>query len=125
MQQHQTATILLEGFMVNTLIGVYDEERKNKQSLLLDISIETAASAAIESDNIEHTLNYHEWSIAMRQAVGKQSFYLLEALGDFILKHLHTYDGRVLSAEVTIRKFNVVEQCASCGMRMQRCFKIQ
>ena len=118
----QTATIVLEGFMVNVLLGVYDQEREKKQSVLIDISIETDCTKAIASDRIEDTLNYHAWALSMRKEVSGTSFYLLEALGDYILQHLQDYDDRICAASVMIRKFNVVAQCASCGVKMQRTF---
>jgi FolB domain-containing protein len=118
----EVVQLLIEGLLLDVLIGVYPRERKKKQTILADITIDYPAARALASDDVADTLNYHHWAQAVTKAVGATKFQLLEVLADFILKHLQAFDARVIGARVTVRKLNIIDNASSCGITLARTF---
>jgi 7,8-dihydroneopterin aldolase/epimerase/oxygenase len=44
---------------IQTIIGIYDWERKQKQTVSLDLEMGADISLAAQSENIENTLDYN------------------------------------------------------------------
>ena len=65
--------IFLHGLKADTLIGVYDWEREQQQTLILDLDIGTAARSGA-SDSIDDTIHYGEVCDAVRQSLSNQTF---------------------------------------------------
>ena len=70
-------TLFLHGLKAETLIGVYDWERQQRQTLLLDVDIGTDARPAGHSDNIDDTIHYGDVAEALRHNLAQQQFLLL------------------------------------------------
>ena len=77
-------TIFLHGLKAETLIGVYDWERRQRQTLLLDLTLGTDFAAAAASDDIADTIHYAEVAEVVRQNLAEQQFLLLEALAEHV-----------------------------------------
>ena len=52
--------IFIQGLKVNTVIGIYDWERKIRQEIVLDIEMSADISTAASTDHIDQTLNYKD-----------------------------------------------------------------
>ena len=74
--------ILIKGFKVMGRHGVTAEERERDQEFVVDLECELDLSAAGRADRIEHTVDYMELIDDIRQVVSRESYNLLEALGD-------------------------------------------
>ncbi|MDX8410395.1 MAG: dihydroneopterin aldolase [Mariprofundaceae bacterium] len=74
--------ILIEGLEIQTVIGIYDWERKIRQTVRLDLEIAWDISMAGETDDIVHTLNYKSVSKRLTEFVESSSFGLIEALAE-------------------------------------------
>ncbi len=73
-------TVFLHGLKAQTLIGVYDWERRHPQTVLLDIDIRTDLRAAERSDDVADTVSYAEAAELVVSSLAAQQFFLLEAL---------------------------------------------
>ena len=49
--------ILIQDLMLRTIIGINDEERRNRQDVLINISLHADTRAAGASDDIEDAVN--------------------------------------------------------------------
>ena len=58
------------------------EERDRDQEFLVDLECQLDLSAAGRADRIEHTVDYMELIEDIRQVVSRESYNLLEALGE-------------------------------------------
>lgn len=76
-------TVFLHGLKADTLIGVYDWERTQTQTVVFDIDIRTDLSAAGTSDEVADTVHYGEVADTLRAGVKAQQFFLLEALAEY------------------------------------------
>ncbi len=100
--------IVIEQIAVETIIGVYAQERIKKQPLLIDLELQYDASQACDSDNIEHALDYHKICLDIHQFVRESKFHLLEALAKAIAKRVLS-DDSVFSVRVNISKPQALE----------------
>lgn len=74
--------IFLRDLAVETTIGVYDWERKIKQTLIFDLEMATDIRKAAASDDIEDTLDYKAVSKRVQAYVSESRFHLVETLAE-------------------------------------------
>lgn len=73
-------TIFINDLRIDTVVGIYEWERKIRQTVILDIEMATDISAAAQSDNIEDTLNYKAVAKRLIEFVESSEFELVETL---------------------------------------------
>lgn len=76
--------IYLSDLRIETIIGIYDWERRVKQVVSLDIEMATDIAKAAASDDIEDTLNYKAVAKRLISFVGESEFQLVETLSERI-----------------------------------------
>ncbi|VAX08374.1 Dihydroneopterin aldolase [hydrothermal vent metagenome] len=85
--------IYLSDLRIETIIGIYDWERRVKQIVSLDIEMATDIAKAAASDDIVDTLNYKAVAKRLISFVGNSEFQLVETLSericDIILNEFH------------------------------------
>ena len=86
--------IYLKDLRIDTIIGVYDWERKTRQTVILDIEMGADIKKAAKNDNIDDTLNYKAVAKRLISFVEQSQFQLVETLAENI-------------AEILITEFNV------------------
>lgn len=86
--------IYLKDLRIDTVIGIYDWERRTRQTVILDIEMAADISTAAASDNIEDTLNYKAVAKRLIGFVESSEFQLVETLAERI-------------ADIVLEEFNV------------------
>ncbi|MEW9798357.1 dihydroneopterin aldolase [Alteromonas sp. CYL-A6] len=112
-------TIEIRGLSVDTLIGVYDWERKRTTRLKMDITLDVDLSRAMASDNVADTVDYAAVAETVRQCGNDSQFELLEALGAHILTVLLT-TYPVECVTLTICKPGILPDADSVAVTMKR-----
>lgn len=74
--------IYLRDLRIDTIIGIYDWERRMKQTIIIDLEMGTDLRKAANSDNIEDTLNYKAVAKRLMSYVGESEFELVETLAE-------------------------------------------
>jgi dihydroneopterin aldolase len=74
--------IFLQALEIDTIIGIYDWERKIKQKVVFDFEMATDIRKAAESDKIEDTLNYKAVAKRVISFVEESHFELVETLAE-------------------------------------------
>ena len=74
--------VFIEGLEIETLIGIYDWERRIRQTLVFDIEMAFDNRIPAASDDIALTLNYKDVSKRLIDYVGQSSFGLVETLAE-------------------------------------------
>ncbi len=97
------AIIKIDELSVMTIIGINDDERINKQEVLINYKLEVDISKAAESDDINDCVNYRTVNKEVADFVADSSFFTVEKLLAKILEILISYDG-VKNAEATVSK---------------------
>jgi FolB domain-containing protein len=78
--------VFIHDLQIETVIGIYDWERKIRQTISLDIEMATDISKAAKSDDIEDALSY--------KTVAKRLIEFIEQ-SEFCGENLQHCDGRV------------------------------
>lgn len=95
--------IRIQGLQVAALIGVYDWERTQTTTLLMDIEVTADLSRARHSDQVCDTIDYAALASFIQQQAATTSFELLEALGHCLCQAvLQSYP--VASVQLAITK---------------------
>ncbi len=79
------AKIHIKNLKVCTLIGIYEWEQKNKQDVIINLTIDFDASKPAQSDQIDDTLDYHQLTKKIIQSVESSQYNLIEKLSQSIL----------------------------------------
>ena len=77
-------TVFIQGLKIDTVIGIYDWERKIRQKIVLDIEMSTDISTAASTDHIDQALNYKDICKRLCSYVGDSKFQLVETLAEEI-----------------------------------------
>lgn len=112
-------TIFLRGFEVKTLIGLYEWERQQQQTLLLDLEVALPNSLASGSDNIDDTISYAELAQKIRDSLASCDFLLLEALAEHVADiALRDFNSPWIKLSVT--KLGILDGVAAVGLTIER-----
>lgn len=74
--------IFLSELRVETVIGIFDWERKIKQTVIFDLEMGADIKKAANSDQIDDTLNYKAVSKRVIEYVETSEFQLVETLAE-------------------------------------------
>ena len=77
-------TIFLTDLRVETVIGIWEWERKIRQTVSIDLEMAADIQKAAASDSVDDTLNYKSVAKRLQQFVGDSSFQLVETLAEKI-----------------------------------------
>ncbi len=77
-------TIFLTDLRIETVVGIWDWERKIRQTVSIDLEMGFDIRPAAASDNIEDTLNYKLVAKRVQQFVGDSEFQLVETMAEQI-----------------------------------------
>lgn len=86
--------VFIEGLEIEALIGIYDWERRIRQTLVFDLEMAFDNRVPAASDDIADTLNYKAVSKRLAEYVSQSDFGLVETLAE-------------RCAEIVLREFNV------------------
>ncbi len=111
--------IVIRDLQVPTLIGVYDFEREQTQTLRLDLTLYTDIRAAGSSDRLEETLDYAAVA-AFAVSFGQASeFELLEAFAEQLCSALfRQFDMKAL--DLVIHKDGCIPGARGAELRIHR-----
>ena len=111
--------ILLEGVRLNTLIGVYPEERVRRREVIADIEIAADLRPAGISDDLEQAVDYGAITADLRKVAEEGEFFLLEAFAEKCAETILNRRG-VRSVTVKISKPGVFADVARAAVRIHR-----
>ncbi|MEE9552062.1 MAG: dihydroneopterin aldolase [Gammaproteobacteria bacterium] len=80
--------IYLKDLRIETIIGIYDWERRTKQTVILDVEMATDIKKAAQSDDIADTLNYKAVAKRLISFVEESEFELVETLAERVAEIL-------------------------------------
>lgn len=76
--------IYLNDLRVEAVIGIWDWERKIRQTIAIDLEMATDIRKAAATDSIEDTLNYKAVAKRVQAFVAESGFQLVETLAEKI-----------------------------------------
>ena len=111
--------IFLRELKVDTLIGVYEREKRIPQTLQIDLDIALPNSRACLSDNIDDALDYAKIAAHIQEVLQSRHFNLLEALAEHIAKILLD-DFKAPWVRISVAKLHAIRGSRMVGISIER-----
>ena len=111
--------IFIEALRVETVIGVYDWERRIRQPVVIDLEMGTDITRAAASDDVADALDYKSVSKRVQQFVAESSFLLVETLTERIAA-LVLDEFAVPWVRVRLNKVGALRDAAGVGIMIER-----
>lgn len=113
------ATIRITDLKLKAIIGIFAWERKIKQELIINLSLEFDSSKAAQSDRIEDTVDYKKLKLRIIDLVKTSQFHLIEKLVEEVLT-LVMQEPKVQFATVRIDKPRALRFAKSVSIESSR-----
>lgn len=112
-------TIFLYDLRVETIVGIWEWERRIRQTVSIDLEMGADIAKAAATDSIEDTLNYKEVAKRIKQFVGDSEFQLVETMAEKIAEIiLSEFD--IPWVDVRVNKPGAIRDSRDVGVRIRR-----
>ena len=111
--------VFINDLRIETIIGIYDWERKVKQTISLDLEMGADIRKSAETDAIEDTLNYKAVAKRLIAFVGESEYQLVETLAEKITNIVLT-EFKVPWVRLTVHKPGAVRGSRDVGVIVER-----
>jgi dihydroneopterin aldolase len=112
-------TIFLNGLKLDAVIGLWDWEKRIKQTIEIDLEMAVDIRRAAETDNVEDTLNYKAVANGIKELVESTQFELVETLIERIASLIMTEFG-VPWVRVRVNKPGAIRGSRDVGVLIER-----
>lgn len=111
--------IFLRDLRIDTVVGIWDWERRIRQTVSIDLEMATDIARAAASDSIDDTLNYKKVAKRLVAFVEESEFQLVETMAERIAEIvLGEFD--VPWVRVTVNKPGAIRGSRDVGVRIER-----
>ncbi len=111
--------VFVRGLRAETVIGVYDWERKVRQTVVFDLEMATDNRRAAATDGIDDALDYAEVSKRVLALVEGSEFQLIETMAEEVAA-LILAEFQVPWLRLTLAKPGAVRQAQAVGVVIER-----
>ncbi len=111
--------IIISDLLARTVIGVREDERKDKQDVLINVSLDVDLRKAGDSDRLEDSVDYRDLNKKILRMVEGAKFYLVEALARAVAD-ICLENPAVLEAQVRVEKPGALRFARSVGVEITR-----
>ena len=111
--------IFISDLRIDTVVGIYDWERKIRQTIVLDIEMAADIGASTESDSIDDTLNYKAVAKRLIQFVQESEFQLVETLIEHCARIIRE-EFNVPWVRIKLNKTGAVRGARDVGVIIER-----
>ena len=111
--------IFIKALRAETLIGIYEWERKIPQPLEIDFEIGLPGREELASDDIADTIDYGKVVGRVREVLASHSFSLLESLAEHLAQIVLSEFGSPW-VRLSVAKIDAMNGVKRLGVRMER-----
>jgi len=111
--------IHIEDLLLRAIIGINDDERSNKQDVIITLTLSADVSKAGETDCIDDAVNYRSVTKRIIEFVESSSFFLVEAMAVHISRIILT-EFPVEKVRVKVEKPGALRFARSVGIEIER-----
>ncbi len=111
--------IYLRGLQVEAVIGIWEWERKVRQTIAIDLEFSTSAAAAAATDSIDDALNYHDVAQRLIKFTEASEFRLVESLAEALARIVITEFG-VKWVKLSVGKPGAIRGAREVGVIIER-----
>jgi len=111
--------IFLHDLRVETIIGIWDWERRIRQTVVIDLDMAADIRRAAKTDKVDDTLNYKLVAKRVQQFVMESEFELVETLAERIAE-IVTGEFNVSWVRVRVSKPGAIRGARNVGVLIER-----
>lgn len=111
--------IFLHDLHVETIIGIWDWERRIRQTVVIDLDMAADIRHAAQTDKVDDTLNYKMVAKRVQQFVTESEFELVETLAERIAG-IVTCEFNVPWVRVRVSKPGAIRGARDVGVLIER-----
>jgi len=111
--------IFLSSLTIECIVGIWEWERRVKQTVIVDLEMATDIRRAAASDHIEDTIDYKKVAKRLLAFVGESQFNLVETLAENIARVVVTEFG-VPWVKVRLNKQGAIRGARDVGIEIER-----
>ena len=112
-------TIFINEMRIETIVGIWDWERKTKQIVSIDLEMGADIKKAAMTDSIDDTLNYKGVAKRIRKFVEESSFQLVETMAEKIAEII-LLEFKVPWVKVRVNKPGAIRGSRDVGVVIKR-----
>jgi D-erythro-7,8-dihydroneopterin triphosphate epimerase len=112
--------IVIRDLLVRGIVGINPEERRERQDILVNVTMWADTRPAATSDDIADAVNYRTIAKAMIAAIESSQPRLVERLAADLAAICFTQDARVQAVEVSVEKPGALRFARSVGVVIYR-----
>ena len=111
--------IFLSALTVECIVGIWEWERRVKQTVIIDLEMAADIRRAAASDHIDDTIDYKKVAKRLLAFVGESQFNLVETLAEQIARVVVTEFG-VSWVKVRLNKQGAIRGARDVGIEIER-----
>jgi dihydroneopterin aldolase len=111
--------IFLSQLSIECIVGIWDWERRVKQTVVIDVEMAADIRKAAASDSIEDTIDYKRVAKRLIAFVGESQYQLVETLTEQIARVIVTEFG-VTWVKVRLNKRGAIRGARDVGIEIER-----
>lgn len=111
--------IFLSALTVECIVGIWEWERRVKQTVIIDLEMAADIRRAAAADRIEDTIDYKKVAKRLLAFVGESQFNLVETLAEHIARVVVTEFG-VTWVKVRLNKQGAIRGARDVGIEIER-----
>lgn len=111
--------VYIRALKIETVIGIFDWERKIKQTVCLDLDMAVDISNAVAGEDIDSTVSYKSVSDRLLEYVGKSEFLLVETMAEEVARIVRE-EFSLSWVRLRVGKPGAIAQASDVGVLIER-----
>ena len=115
-----TDRIEIRDLMIRAIVGINDDERVNRQDVVINMTVWTDLREAGRTDDIDETINYRTLAKRVIELVEESSYFLVEKMAAEIATLSLEFSESIERIRVSVEKPGAVRFARSVGVTLER-----
>ena len=110
----------LRALMVECIVGVYEQERRQLQPIVIQVELDYDFSAAAAADDVVHAVDYDRVAQGITELAQERKFHLIETMAEEMAYMILREHLPVQTVRLEIRKPHAVSAAECSFVRVER-----
>ena len=114
-----TDKVFIRDLEINMSVGIYDQERENKQRVIINITMDVETNFKKEVSSIKNVVSYEDIVNSVIKMAKSKHYELLEEFAEKI-SDICLNNQKVKDVFVSVEKPDIIKECKSVGIEIRR-----
>ena len=114
-----TRHVFVKNLELEAVVGIHEHEKRSPQRLIISVDLNVAEDSQAHEDQLDKVVCYESIVGHIRSICGAGHVNLIETLAERIAESC-LKDKRILAVRVRIEKPDIMQDCASVGIEIER-----